>query len=155
MELLVIRHLAEPPSWKFEEIRVKDFINPSANMKVIFQVGDNDPNGTDVIEAGVDYFRAWDADPISSTGEAFNESLKLSASPNPSQGDFIIAYELDEAPIGAKLMVYNALGQAILERSLDARMGRLNLADLEESGVYLAKIVNDGKSSRAIRLVKQ
>lgn len=68
----------------------------------------------------------------------------LSISPNPSNG--IVNITLDEGLRNAgRLVLYDALGQVVLERNLNKGAERLTL-DLSDrtSGIYLLELVQDG-----------
>lgn len=147
--------LMTPPSWQSNSIVVSDFIEPSETMQISFEAGDNDPGGSDVMEAGIDYFQAFDAMPPSSLFNQFDESISLIAAPNPSTNEFLISYEFENSNSEAKLMIFNALGQIVEVENLDGLSGNIRVGEELESGVYLAKIEQDGRSSKAIRLVKQ
>lgn len=143
------------PEWLSDEIVVSDFIEPTENMTISFEIGDFDPNLLDAAEVAIDYFQAWDANPPSSVGNRFDESISLSVSPNPSADEFGVNYELEALSLDSKLLIFNALGQKISSFNLASQNGKIVLGGDFEKGVYLAKIEQEGKTSRAIRLVKQ
>ncbi len=93
-----------------------------------------EPNGTDQLE----------------------ESLySLTASPNPFTEELSVNYQLNGQFETANLLIYNVFGQQVAARPLVSENGTIMLEEaLKSSGVYFLHLSLDGKSSKALRVVK-
>ncbi len=143
-------NLFSPAFWKPTEITVKDTLAPTATMRIIFEIGDADPNFTDVAEAGVDFFQAWDALP-SGTNEPQPAGISMSVFPNPSSDAFFVRYQLLVGKAAATLSVFNLLGQLVETQDLTAAQGMVETGSGLEKGIYFVRI--DG--SPAVKVIKQ
>lgn len=142
------------PAWNFTEIVVEDFMTPTDSMQIAFQIGDLDPNFSDVAEAGFDYFQAYDANP-NNTNEVIEEGLTMSVYPNPFSNEITVDFELDHSINNPVAVVYNLLGQQIQSIALDGSTNRITLGKALNKGVYLLKVQGDDFESKAIRVIKQ
>lgn len=152
---IVHESLFEAPEWTYMEVIVGDTITPTANMQIIFEIGDLDPNFQDVAEAGFDYFQAYDADPINSTNEIIMEGLQLSVAPNPSSNQFYVDYQIDASLDNGTLEIYNLLGQSLEQIPLDQASGRKTVGADLRPGIYFIRMSGHDFSSKAIRLIKR
>jgi hypothetical protein len=108
----------------------------------------SDPNDS----VYVDIF--YDVAPV---GIRENTSLVRSfeAFPNPSaNGNVTLSYDLQQAPVGTRLVVYNMLGERALTRTIGAAQGRVVLGTGELSaGVWFAALESNGRAIATKRLV--
>jgi hypothetical protein len=77
--------------------------------------------------------------------------------PNPSDGIAYLEYDLAESLQTFDIQVVNILGVTLLsQKNLDTQQGKINL-DLSEmpKGVYLIRLIGDGKIGKTIRLIKE
>lgn len=145
--------LLTEPSWQYFETNVSDLIPLSDQMQVLVEIGDTDP--VDVAEAGIDFFRVWDADPTS-TASLVNDQITLQAFPNPSQEDFIIRYNIEnwnERP--GKMLINNILGEIVEMRDLANGSGSITTGNELSAGIYFVSIKQEGRVSHSLKLVKQ
>ncbi len=69
--------------WVFNDIKVSDFITPTANMQISFETSDL-PGTGHLVEAAVDAFTAYDANPIVGIGITNTlTTLEVQTYPNP------------------------------------------------------------------------
>lgn len=148
-------NLFSPPTWQTTEIDITTTLPLTNQMLVIFEVGDSDPSFIDAVEAGVDFFEAFDADPPSSTVELEQNGISILASPNPTIDVFNVGYEITNWKGEAKLLVYNALGQLVESKVLGSSNGKVAIGSQLDEGVYFAQIVNGSEIGRPIKLLKQ
>jgi choice-of-anchor B domain-containing protein len=79
----------------------------------------------------------------------------LKATPNPFRSQALVTYELKENFEDARLVVYNTIGKQVANIPLTTRQGQVQLEDyIQSNGLYLLHLVADGKSGKAIQLVK-
>ncbi|MCB0519507.1 MAG: choice-of-anchor B family protein [Lewinellaceae bacterium] len=154
LENISFTDLLSPPAWTYSEISVADTILPTANMRMIFEIGDNDPTFSDIAEAGVDYFRAWDADPISGVKDNRFVLGELEVFPNPSAGLFYAKFDRELLNESTKLLVMNTLGQVVEEKDLPMTLGEVSFGSGLEKGVYWVKIQNGSSGSLPVKVLK-
>ena len=137
--------------WMYKEINVNDFMTPSSNMTVRFIA--SSPDFSDAVEAGIDYFRVWDAMPVPTHDLA--PITKLDIYPNPSAHSFTLNYELDNSSVDAQLVIFNVLGRQVASQAIEVVAGQLNFGADLPTGIYLVQIQQDGKVSKTLRVLKQ
>ncbi|MBI1225495.1 MAG: choice-of-anchor B family protein [Bacteroidetes bacterium] len=147
--------LFSPPTWESNDLDISTSLPLTNTMQVIFEVGDNDPSFLDAVEAGIDFFEVYDANPPSGTVDFTKNSVSLTAFPNPSNSGFSINYEIKNWKGGATLLIYNALGQIVEQQDLKNESGKLLVGTKLCDGVYFAQILNEGEISQSIKLLKQ
>jgi hypothetical protein len=75
--------------------------------------------------------------------------------PNPTEGTAFLEYELDSPLQTFDIQVVDVLGKLLLsQKGLDTKSGKIDL-DLGEmpKGVYLIRLIGDGKVGKTLRLV--
>lgn len=138
--------------WVHSEVDISSIITPTSTMTVVFDAH-SPSNMSSVTEAGVDYFRVWDAGTVG-LDEQFNSSNLLLAAPNPSNGEFMISYRLDELNAGASLSVYNAMGQLIDKLDINDLEGSLRLGGDYKKGMYIIRLNNGTELIKSSKLIK-
>ena len=128
------------------------YIDLTDEMRLSLTVSDRaqTPN---VMEAGIDHFRVWDQ----LRAEDFPASsrlAKLRAYPNPFGNSVSIDYKIERERGPAAFILFNSLGQIILELPLESGIGRLSLAPELLPGLYFGSIRAGGELSEPLRLVK-
>jgi len=104
-------------------------------------------------EAGVDYFRVWDAATVG-VEEHFTSANLLLTAPNPSNNEFMISYRLDQINTGASLSVYNAMGQLIDKLAINDLEGSLRLGGDYKKGMYIIRLSNGTELINSSKLIK-
>jgi choice-of-anchor B domain-containing protein len=149
--------LESDPAWRADEIRVKDFVTPSASVRIRFIAQDEGPGG--VVEAGVDDVAVWDAatgsTPVPNPPPVPGAPAVLDAPrPNPTRGLAVFTLRLAR-PERARVEVYDLQGRRVatlydgvapagaLPLSWDGRGARGVRAP---SGVYWVRAEAAGKS---------
>ncbi len=132
-----------------------DFIDITNQMTISFytsdQVNDNDGH---IVEAGVDGFLIYDADPTA-LSPVFDENLVFDALPNPFQNSFSVNYQLDDFYETAALKIFNVIGQQVEMIEIENKSGILEISNLQNKGIYFLQIEVDGRVSKALKLIKQ
>ena len=142
-----------PVEWTLSEINIAEYLTPTANMTISFDA--STPNNfTQVSEVGVDFFQVWDNSP-NSIKEVIDESIQLTASPNPSADVFVIEYELEDFNSNSRIQIFNMLGQMVASEELSFGQGQITIGGTLEDGIYFANITNGETISRSLKLVKQ
>lgn len=83
--------------------------------------------------------------------ENFNE-ISLNLYPNPTTNNLIIQ-NYDDNLIGSDAIIYNALGQNVLNFTLRSNKTQLDVSQLQ-SGIYWVQIAN-GKQTKNLKFIKQ
>lgn len=83
-------------SWRQMAIRIKDYINPTALMKVRFMAVDSASNGGSLIEAAVDDIEIWDKNATSTQPLAYGV-VNVNLYPNPAQESVFVDLNLNIA----------------------------------------------------------
>lgn len=132
---------------------IADFLQITDDMRLILTVADRfaTPN---IVEAGLDNFRVWDALP----DEMLNvrdELAQFRLFPNPTANNLTVDFYIKKDFNKAKFLIFNDLGQIVLEYSLTEKRGRLpfNLSNLPAAPYFVCFQV-DGKLSKTARLMK-
>jgi hypothetical protein len=126
---------------------IKNYLSLTNNMRVYFQV--NDSSGT-ALEMLVDGFEIADTSSINIQRLPDNFAA-INAYPNPFGQSITIDYAfentLTDQPV---LLVCNALGQVVEQRSLEQQADQLSIGATWPSGIYFVRI---GRQS--VRVVKR
>jgi choice-of-anchor B domain-containing protein len=137
------------------EIYLRDFIELTEEMRVIFQTADLPPN-SHIVKAAVDAFAITEGmDNTTATNDVLDNALQIRAFPNPFQSDISIVYELETATAQNFLEVYNALGQLVIRQELGSTQGTVRIGESLENGMYFVRIQANGKLSPVRRIIKQ
>ena len=140
------------PNWRIQlGWNLKDHTTLTENMRAIFEVSNTDGG---IVEAGIDFFRITGGDLLSDVEEV-PLATHFTAYPNPSDGAFTIAYDLDDHQNKATLLVFNALGQQIESLSLANYANTLSIGQNWSKGIYFLQIQSEEKASKSLKLVKQ
>ncbi|MFT7605920.1 MAG: hypothetical protein ACI8VT_003518 [Saprospiraceae bacterium] len=140
-------------SWELSEFDIAEYITPTNSMTVTF-TATSPVDFTEITEAGVDFFRVWDAS-LTDTKELVDHNILLQAYPNPSAGDFVIRYDLQSTDNNSKAMIYNTLGQLLEIIALTDSKGQLTVGSQYEQGIYFAHIKSGSAISKSLKLIKQ
>lgn len=127
--------------WKYHRLRIKDFMQPTANMRITFRTADY-ANSGHLVEAGVDVFEVVDTLLISSTEGLDNYLLELNiitlggkkfvrVTGNVPPGAMLNFYDLQ----GRKTAAYNVENDALFPTP--ALIGTLQIAVLQSSDKQL------------------
>jgi choice-of-anchor B domain-containing protein len=139
--------------WTASEIKVKDHLEPTANMSIRFEHKvDDDVNV--ITKLGIDYFQAFDGQTVSTT-DVLDEKLLFNVFPNPFQSSIMIDYQSSdwEGEGLPQLIIYNAFGQKLLERKV-SKLQPIDLPSDWQTGLYLMQLSNDNRSSKVMKIMK-
>jgi choice-of-anchor B domain-containing protein len=141
---------ADPLSiWQNKTFRVLDYLAPTANMKMIVTAVDNAPGH--LVEAGFDKFA------VAESGVGISEIASaevLQAFPNPFTDELNISYSLDTELSEAIIQITDLRGRIVAQYPLTAAKATVQISPELNAGMYFARIINKGVSTKAIRLVK-
>ncbi len=143
LETATIQVLSESEmSWKFNEIRVSDYMTPTANMTIHFIASDYNGSGH-IVEGGVDLFRVTDGSTSTSTFSPNVENLSLF--PNPVEDILSVQDWKADATV---LKILDMEGRVLRSQNIQG-MSRADVSvqDLP-SGVYIVRL--DGGSKVAV-----
>ncbi|MEZ4962631.1 MAG: PKD domain-containing protein, partial [Saprospiraceae bacterium] len=83
------------------------------------------------------------------------KAYSLEAAPNPFNGQVSIRYQLKDAFGDASLQVYDVLGKQVANAVLAQKSGVVDFGpEFQSGGVYFLRLVVDGQSGKAVRIVK-
>ena len=136
-------------SWQKIQFVVADYLTVTDNMT--FSIAASDFNPGHLVEAAFDGFKVSENN--SSSTKNLLENVSIEAFPNPFEQNFTFKYQLENND--ADLLITNLLGQQIEAHRLGGAHGNIQLGNNWIPGVYLAKIIQDGKTSEVLKIVKQ
>ncbi len=131
--------------WIFHDFRIKDFVEPSANMQLIVRTADKTSSGH-IVEGGLDLFSVIDTVMFNSS-EGITDSNKLIVYPNPF-ADKLFVDLITESTV----TIYNLLGEKIME--IENVKGKIEIGKELISGVYILKIYSHPDLICLQRIVK-
>jgi choice-of-anchor B domain-containing protein len=136
--------------WLFKNKRVKDFITPTANMRILFKTADYDPGH--LVEAGVDLFSVVDSMPnlVNSIPNIANVGVR--AYPNPFTNQLNIA--IDNLNTTAQLQMVNTFGQTVYTSHLNSGNQLIQVNKNLASGIYYLRITNNTGTLTTLKVVK-
>lgn len=142
-------------AWQPEAFfHLKDFIDLSAPVRLIFTTSDLSPN-PHLVEAALDFVRVRELELISSTDEPESVALPVRAYPNPFRK--ILRLDLQDLPGVApvQLRAFNQLGQLLSQLEIPAGTAvyELNTRDWGP-GFYVIQLQLPGQGSRTLKVVK-
>ncbi len=141
-----------PPSWEYYEFSIKDFIEVSDNMRVLFR-GIGGAGYANVSEMALDYFQVWDAN-ATSTEQLVEASANLfDVYPNPTHHKFILDLKPDHQ--ADQLQIFNMLGQQIETIQLIAGENRVAFGENLDNGVYFVQLKGDNFETESMKVIKQ
>jgi choice-of-anchor B domain-containing protein len=110
-----VRSLRESdPAWRFDSFHVKDFITPSASVRVRFIAQDDGPGG--IVEAAVDDVAVWDGtlvpSPLPPAPPAPSVAALDAPRPTPTRGAATITLRLSRAE-RARVVVFDLHGRRV------------------------------------------
>jgi len=139
--------------WVFSgEVDIASLIEPTANMQFIVEAVS--ANYDEVTEAGLDFFRVWDANPVS-VNDVEAAAIQINAFPNPSNTAFNFSYELADLDVNAQISINNVIGQTIETISINNLSDNIRFGAEWSPGIYFVNITNGTDQSKTIKLVKQ
>ncbi len=140
--------IADKGKWVSNSIRVKDFITPNNNMKLVVKTGDT---GTDnIVEAGIDMFSVTDS--LASGIERKSNSIFAKAFPNPTNAAVQVSYSFSKSSEG-KIKVYDILGNVVFAKELKEAFGIVNI-NVENKGIYFIRVESNNEQ-QVIKFTKQ
>jgi hypothetical protein len=149
---LVERTRRSDRSWRRNAVRVRDFVTPSATVRLRFVAQDLNP--ASIVEAAIDDIRFFDLTPATGVNGPRQE-LQVQVFPNPTKGALNVSvYAQQSSKIN--FQVSNTLGQVLMteNHALDAGFNQLNL-QLQQlpAGIYLLRI-DDGQKQSVRRIIR-
>ena len=140
--------IADRGKWVAKSHRVKDYMLPSSNMKLVVKAGDY---GTDhIVEAGLDLFSVTDS--LASGITSKLNSVFAKAYPNPTNAAIQLSYSFASASEG-KVSVYDVLGNLVFIKDLKESHGIVNI-NVENKGMYFIRIESNNEQ-QVIKFTKQ
>jgi len=134
------------------DIRLKDFIAFTNDVRVHFITGDNQQTGH-IVEAGIDGFQVVPEGLMVDVGEP-DPSSSMQVWPNPSKGAFQL--RIPNSRPDAQLRVHNALGQPVwMHTGPVTAQDKLVLGHNWPAGVYWLTLETQAQVLETVKLVKQ
>ena len=148
---LVERTRRSDRSWRRHAVRVRDFVTPSATVRLRFVAQDLNP--ASIVEAAIDDIRIMEQSPATSVEET-RLLNSVQVYPNPTEGLLYLQLNLPEA-MQLQVQLRNSLGQTISHESLKMEAGiqqhQMELGTLP-SGIYFLQL-NTANSQSVRRVV--
>jgi choice-of-anchor B domain-containing protein len=148
----ILTETVSQSAWRYSgEIHLKDYTTLSDNIRIEFLVNDIAPGNW--LEGAVDIFKVVPA--TVGVKPDFDQSAFMSASPNPSVEAFDFRYSWESSDENPVVEVSNLMGQVIYTERLASKTGITTFGNSWKPGVYFALLRSAGRSSVAVKLVKQ
>jgi choice-of-anchor B domain-containing protein len=123
-------------SWVYHEFALDTLLESSDDMQITVFANAN-TNFNDVVEAGIDYVRIWDAEPVVATEEvALENNLALSTFPNPTNSGFSISYELKGSGDNGQIIISDVAGRQVQTIAVQNGKGQIRFNQKLEPGIY-------------------
>lgn len=132
-------------------INIKDFIQPTANMRLVFSATDDNPGH--VLEAAIDVVQIYDASP-SGTKDSLLEDAVLLAAPNPFSGATNLQFFYKGQISGTSIQVYDLLGRLREQVEVTGDGDVAQVAAQLPSGTYIAVFSANGRPLAQQKIVK-
>lgn len=145
--------LSPQRKWIHDKIRISDYIQPTDNMHLLFWISDTGKEN--YVKALIDKIQIADsADWQLSTGEEIQKKqLKFMAYPNPFSGSFTI-YVDGLTSNNCEVEILNTMGQPVLKQVVTNQRQHITLPGTCTTGIYFARLLNNGIPAKTIKLVK-
>ncbi|HXH17476.1 MAG TPA: M43 family zinc metalloprotease [Chitinophagales bacterium] len=132
-----------PNAWNFKNIRVKDYILPTATMLFILETSDQSATGH-LVEAALDGFSVFDSMPDVSSAPALADETGLICYPNPASALLNVSVEVpakSDEPL--RLLLLDATGKIIISDAIHAGESELKIdVSRQPEGVYFLKLLS-------------
>lgn len=154
--------------WTEKTIRVKDFITPTANMRIVFKAEDRNPGH--LVEAGVDVFKVFgliDTTVIiidttdTSKGDSTivfirplrDSDVSVQAFPNPFKDELSISV-LNFPSHHGELELTDGLGRVIHRQPMNGKNFTTTLQTRLPSGVYMLQFFDKKRLIQSLKVVR-
>jgi choice-of-anchor B domain-containing protein len=142
-----------PSVWNTFSFRIKDFITPTATMRIEFSTVDDNDHNPNLLVTGIDKFEVFDA--ATTPVAEIVENKYVTLFPNPFSNHTIIDYDLPSETKNARLELVDITGKLLSSQPLQVQKGRLSIGENLVSGVYFVKIVDEKMKLLSVkRIVK-
>jgi len=139
-------------SWNQTSIRVQDFMSPTTDMQVSFEIKDLPPNH--FVEAGIDLFSVTDSMDLTTTSSVPIISPKPSVYPNPVGSVLYLTNAPDMIPEHLTWELYNASG-TLLNRGTGTNEAKLQPISFPyPPGMYLMILKHPDYNVQHFKLIK-
>lgn len=135
--------------WTMRDYQLSDYIVPSAMMRFFIKTSDIQGSGH-IVEAGIDDFEVYEGQPVSTS--PIESMISIKTYPNPFMESMQVEYKLTTS--SATLQVYNLVGQLMESHLINNKDGSISIGNNLESGVYVIRILEEGKVSLTRKIVK-
>ncbi len=130
-----ISDITQMSQWVHHDFRIKDFVQPSANMQLIISTADLNISGN-LVEGGLDLFTVIDTAKMSSTITTEEPNLEFQIYPNPTSGTFKIQSSYFKS--GDVVEIMDLAGRVIESHN---KIGEIDISGFY-NGIYLIKVIS-------------
>ncbi|MEM9886009.1 MAG: choice-of-anchor B family protein [Bacteroidota bacterium] len=143
------------PSWRLSpSLMLKDFIEITDQMQVLFEISDLEESGH-LVEAAVDGFRIVEGEETVSNTERIQPTIDFEVYPNPFEDFIQIEVDVQEAKT-AFLEVYDNQARLLYQFRLDrSTTQKIALPSVLASGTYWLNLLVDGRQVAVKTIVKE
>lgn len=138
-------------TWSVFTLPITPYITPTATMRLSVECADI-PSGN-LAEGAIDFFRAFDL-AASPTVDIKEEQFNLAVTPNPSQDQFTVDFQLDPKIQKATMVVTSLLGQVLETVEVSNQETQVQFGNQLNAGVYLVQIISSDSKSQPVKVVK-
>lgn len=136
----LVADTSQMSQWIFHDFRIKDFVEPSANMQLIIRTADQSSSGH-FVEGGLDLFNVIDTAKFNSVDYFQNSEFSFSIYPNPSNGIFRIQSSIMN--FDGTIEITDLAGKIILSHNYIGELNELKMdASKLSKGIYLIRLIS-------------
>ncbi len=137
--------------WRFKNIRVQNFVTPTATMQLIARA--EDTNQGHLVEAAFDVFKVVDSSAnVTAIGTQPGYGAGILVFPNPFTTQINVSLK-NMAPQGCSVQITNSVGQTVLTHALASANEIIETNGKLAAGVYYAKVTGLGGFTKTFKLI--
>jgi hypothetical protein len=140
-------------AWIQKIFRVRDIVQPTANMRFIVEASDLSTSNANIVEAGLDRFEVLEGNQLS-IERATSDEIGVRIFPNPTNGIFTVAIN-NSGLLQASIKVSNMLGEVLFKSNELSNDGTqvINLSN-QAAGIYFVS-VSSSNSEKTLKISLQ
>jgi choice-of-anchor B domain-containing protein len=136
-------------SWQDLELRISDFVAPSADVSISLHTADWQAAGGHLVEAGLDVFEITDGMDAGIAGSFEQEGI-INIFPNPSNGQFTVLLSTEEEIFSVQ--IYDAFGRIVKQYFGNDKTYQIN--EKLNSGIYFVQTTLENKTLTKKLIIK-
>lgn len=134
-------------TWVKKQFKISDFIQPTANMRLIVNVNDLPTGNANIVEGGFDHFEV--VDEVALTANELDQKLEVKVFPNPASSVLQVQV-LTQSVEQVQLSIVDLLGKVVFQQNAYTTFIEIPTQALA-NGLYIVH-VSSSKSEKNIKI---